>query len=123
LTRPDDIGSNLFLFNTGFIICALGYIGILFLGIPFVKRYWHIVFWLLVIIPRIFALNMIPSDDLARYIWEGKVLSEGYSPYSYPPESGELIQYRDDEIYPQINHKDRPAIYPPLGVAWQFKVI
>jgi hypothetical protein len=88
LTRPDDIGSNLFLFNTGFIICALGYIGILFLGIPFVKRYWHIVFWLLVIIPRIFALNMIPSDDLARYIWEGKVLSEGYSPYSYPSVQG-----------------------------------
>jgi hypothetical protein len=87
LTRPDDIGSNLILFNTGFIICAAGYIGIISLGIPFIKKCWHVAFWLLVIIPRIFALNMIPSDDLARYIWEGKVLSEGYSPYSYPPES------------------------------------
>jgi hypothetical protein len=115
LTRPDDIGTDLFLFNIGFIICAVGYIGILLLGIPFVKRYWHIAFWSLVIIPRIFAMNLIPSDDLARYVWEGKVLSEGYSPYYFPPESEELIQYRDDEIYSQINHKDRPAIYPPLA--------
>lgn len=115
MTRPANIGSDLFLFNIGFIICALGYIGILSLGIPFVRKYWYLAFWLLVLIPRLFALNYIPSDDLARYLWEGKVLSEGYSPYSYPPESEELVQYRDDEIYPEINHKDRPAIYPPLA--------
>jgi len=116
MTRPANIGSDLFLFTTGFIVCALGYIGILFLGVPFVRKYWHLAFWMLVLIPRIFALNYIPSDDLARYLWEGKVLSEGYSPYSYPPESEELVQYRDDEIYPKINHKERPAIYPPLAL-------
>jgi len=115
MTRPANIGSDLVLFNTGFIVCAMGYIGILFLGIPFVRKYWHLAFWLLVLIPRILALNYIPSDDLARYLWEGKVLSEGYSPYYYPPESEELAQYRDNEIYPEINHKDRPAIYPPLA--------
>jgi hypothetical protein len=114
-TRPENIGSNLTLFYAGFVICALGYIGILVWKIPFAKKYWLICFWILVIIPRLLALNMLPSDDLDRYLWEGRVLLDGYSPYSYPPDSDEFIQYRDSEIYDKISHKDKPAIYPPLA--------
>ncbi len=115
-TRTEDIGSNLSLFNTGFIISAIGYIGILYWGFSSKKTIWHVTFWALVIIPRLFAINLNPSDDLARYIWEGKIVIEGYSPYDHSPDDPELTQFRDEEIYPKINHKDMPAIYPPAAI-------
>ncbi len=54
------------------------------------------------------------SDDVYRYVWDGKVANMGISPYRYAPDSDNLTGLRDDVIYPKINHKSVPAIYPPL---------
>src|SRR5574341_497972 len=43
------------------------------------------------------------SDDMYRYVWDGKVQAAGINPYLYPPESPELSHLRDDVIYPFIN--------------------
>ncbi|MBD3169371.1 MAG: glycosyltransferase [candidate division Zixibacteria bacterium] len=112
-TRTPDIGPNLPLFYSGFILSSAGYLGLLYRGLPRKKFAWWGLLFLLIFLPRIFALNLTPSDDIPRYIWEGRVLLEGYSPYSVSPDDPRLIELRD-ESFCLINHKDMPAIYPPL---------
>src|SRR3990172_5843343 len=53
------------------------------------------------------------SDDIYRYVWDGKVQAAGINPYLYPPESPELSHLRDDTVYPQINRPWARTIYPP----------
>ncbi len=55
------------------------------------------------------------SDDVYRYLWDGRVQAAGINPYAYPPASDELADLRDDEVFPQVNHPDVPTIYPPLA--------
>lgn len=55
------------------------------------------------------------SDDIYRYVWEGRITVSGINPYLHAPSSPELESFQDPEIYPNINNKDLPAIYPPLS--------
>ena len=66
---------------------------------------------------RLTALGGEPtlSDDVNRYVWDGRVQLAGVNPYSFPPSSPELASLRDDELYPEINHKQISTIYPPLA--------
>ncbi|MEW6730013.1 MAG: hypothetical protein AB1489_01630 [Acidobacteriota bacterium] len=61
------------------------------------------------------ALPPFTSDDIYRYIWDGRVLAAAINPYRYAPTASELIPLRDNEIYPFINHPYLPTIYPPLA--------
>jgi len=114
LSRSPDIGANLRAFYAGFALASVGYLGLLRWGLPLRKRGWVFAFLLLAACPRLFALNLTPSDDVPRYIWEGRILLEGYNPFTIPPEDPRLAPFRD-EVYPLINHKDMPAIYPPVA--------
>lgn len=53
------------------------------------------------------------SDDVYRYVWDGRVQNAGINPYLHAPEARELAPLRD-ERYPGINNKDIPTLYPPL---------
>lgn len=53
------------------------------------------------------------STDIYRYIWDGRVQTVGINPYLYPPSAQELIPLRDEKIFPHINRRDDPTIYPP----------
>lgn len=65
---------------------------------------------------RLILIATPPSDDLHRYMWEAKVQRFGVNPYSVSPDSPELAELRrDDPNWQHINHKDYPAIYPPLA--------
>ncbi|MFQ5770183.1 MAG: hypothetical protein ACE5HX_06585 [bacterium] len=55
------------------------------------------------------------SDDIYRYIWDGKVASHGINPFQYPPNAEVLRSLQDKEIYPNINHKEISTIYPPVN--------
>jgi hypothetical protein len=57
------------------------------------------------------------SDDLYRYVWEGRIQLHGGNPYAWDdrPESPKWAGLRD-EVWERLNHKDYTAIYPPL---WQ----
>src|SRR5829696_5706523 len=46
------------------------------------------------------------SDDIYRYVWDGRVQAAGINPYRYIPAAPELAQLRDEAIYPKINRKD-----------------
>ncbi|MEW6571324.1 MAG: hypothetical protein AB1390_09155 [Nitrospirota bacterium] len=63
---------------------------------------------------RVILLMSTPllSDDIYRYLWDGRVQSEGINPYLYPPSAEELNQLRDGKIYPNINRQEFPTIYP-----------
>jgi hypothetical protein len=54
------------------------------------------------------------SDDLWRYLWEGKVARAGFSPYELAPDASELAPLRD-AIHARVAHRDVPSVYPPLA--------
>ena len=67
----------------------------------------------------IFRLTLIPtsyttSDDVHRYLWEGKVIANGLNPYTASPDDSSLAHLRD-ENYEKVTFKHIPAIYPPLS--------
>ena len=57
------------------------------------------------------------SDDMYRYIWDGRVQAHGISPYRFPPNAPELAFLRDTQIYPSINRKPVVTVYPPAAEA------
>jgi alpha-1,6-mannosyltransferase len=54
------------------------------------------------------------SDDIYRYVWDGRQQLAGINPYLHPPESEAVASLRD-ELYAGINNKDIPTIYPPVA--------
>jgi alpha-1,6-mannosyltransferase len=52
------------------------------------------------------------SDDMYRYIWDGRVQAHGINPYAYPPDAAELRPLRDGAIWPLINRKGSVTVYP-----------
>jgi len=67
---------------------------------------------------RLAALLAPPylSDDINRYVWDGRVEAAGINPYRYIPSDPHLATLRDDAIYPKINRSDyAPTIYPPVA--------
>ncbi len=74
------------------------------------------VLWAIIIFSLMFRLTLLPvapSDDIYRYLWEGKLQLNGISPYSHAPEASSLEHLRDG-FFTGINHKHLSTIYPPL---------
>jgi hypothetical protein len=70
------------------------------------------------ILMRLAALIAPPylSDDINRYVWDGRVEAAGINPYRYIPADPHLAALRDETIYPKINRSDyAPTIYPPVA--------
>jgi hypothetical protein len=68
----------------------------------------------------IFRLTLFPTElttspDAYRYVWEGKVIVNGYNPYLYEPVHKELRHLHSDDLPSKINHNERKAIYPPAA--------
>ncbi len=64
---------------------------------------------------RLMIFPQSPSDDVYRYLWEGKLIAKGISPYIFPPSATELKAIA--ATYPfhgSINHPGITAAYPPL---------
>ncbi len=56
------------------------------------------------------------SDDVYRYVWDGRVEAAGINPYRYIPADAHLASLRDEVIYPNINRRTyAPTIYPPIA--------
>jgi len=53
------------------------------------------------------------SDDMYRYVWDGRVQAQGLSPYRYPPDAPELRPLRDAAVWRHINRKSAITVYPP----------
>jgi len=56
------------------------------------------------------------SDDIYRYIWDGRVQAAGINPYRYIPTDAHLAPLRDEAVFPNINRNNyAPTIYPPVA--------
>jgi glycosyltransferase involved in cell wall biosynthesis len=77
----------------------------------------HILWFLcaLGILSRLLFVGYPVSDDFYRYTWEGFIQEQGFNPYLTSPEDPSLTSYRD-ATWEQINHKEYPAIYPPVSM-------
>ena len=74
---------------------------------------WTILGWALLFRLTLLASTPI-SDDIYRYVWDGRVQLAGINPYLYAPEAPQVAHLRD-ALYAGINHKDVSTIYPPLA--------
>lgn len=70
---------------------------------------------------RLIVLPVEPllSDDVYRYVWDGRVQAAGVNPYRYVPADPALAALRDLDIFPRINRADYAVtIYPPVAQAF-----
>ncbi|HPF37897.1 MAG TPA: glycosyltransferase family 87 protein [Phycisphaerae bacterium] len=96
------------------VLYVVGFVGYVILLRTFSRRSpgtWIII--LAAIGLRLPLLFCPPNSDCNRYIWEGWIQNEGYSPYTLAPNQAppELC----DKIHAGINHPHYPTIYPPLS--------
>ena len=82
---------------------------------------------IVILLSIIFRISLLPSEptvlsnDMYRYIWDGRVQQNGINPYQYPPGADELENLRDDLIFPNINRQDDLTLYP-AGAQVFFKI-
>lgn len=65
---------------------------------------------------RLALLPHPPSDDVNRYLWEGRLVNMGVNPYHIAPSDPEmaaLAQAVNDPYHAEVNHPEMPAAYPP----------
>jgi hypothetical protein len=64
------------------------------------------------------------SDDIFRYVWDGRVAFDGINPYLHAPNAEALAHLRDagggagvgeTSLWESINHPQVPTIYPPAA--------
>ncbi len=55
------------------------------------------------------------SDDVYRYVWEGKLVANNYNPFILSPDDMSETPFADTTIYPKINHPWHVTIYPPVS--------
>lgn len=81
-----------------------------------IKRVWAIPAVSLAL--RLLTIPSPPtfSDDVYRYVWDGRMIINGINPYRRAPDDPALEGLRD-EHWSKINHKPLRTIYPPLGQA------
>jgi alpha-1,6-mannosyltransferase len=78
------------------------------------RRQQAILLFAVAIALRVIALPLVPSDDLWRYEWEGKIQRAGFNPYLIAPDDPKLDALR--RSFPEsskINHPNVRASYAP----------
>ncbi|MCH6257136.1 glycosyltransferase [Puniceicoccaceae bacterium K14] len=92
---------------------GLGMMGVLFVSPQWKSNHREFIYLLcLAALLRLALLPTPPSDDIHRYLWEGKLVTEGISPYSLRGDHPDLSQYRDEQ-WAKMNNKDKLTAYPP----------
>jgi hypothetical protein len=121
--------SGIQLYVVVFLFLSILYLTAVFLVIkmkPEKEKPWRLT-GLIIFLAIIFRLGLIAPDpavlskDIYRYIWDGRVQQNGINPYRYPPGALELEHMRDDRIFPNINRKDYPTLYP-AGAQISFRI-
>ena len=62
---------------------------------------------------------VVASDDIYRYIWDGRVALDGINPFLHAPDSPSLAHLQTDDLPIKINFPQMRTIYPPLA-QWLF---
>ena len=70
--------------------------------------------WIPALLLRLLLLPAAVSDDVSRYLFEGKLVRAGISPYAQTADAESIADYRDAH-WAMMNNKDKPTAYPPLA--------
>lgn len=70
---------------------------------------------------RLLALPLPPSlsNDVHRYVWDGRVALAGENPYRLAPDDPALAGLREGaagSAWARLDHRDVPTVYPPLAL-------
>ena len=103
-----------------FIILSILYVTGIYLVFKYGSRRKdpQAILFVIVVFAVIFRVSLLPvdpsvlSNDMYRYIWDGRVQQNGFNPYQHPPDASELRELRDTKVYPNINRKSYPTLYP-----------
>src|SRR6266446_5766278 len=77
------------------------------------RRQWMLLL-ALAVGARAFVWPLPVSDDVNRYLWEGRIVRLGLSPYAAPADAPEFAALHDAQ-WEKMNHKDKLTVYPPLA--------
>ncbi len=68
---------------------------------------------------RITLIPTVPStsDDVYRYIWEGKILAHGYNPFETAPDDPELNFLHSEQLPEKVTFPHMTSIYPTVAQA------
>src|SRR5260221_9110535 len=81
---------------------------------------------IVLVLAGIFRLSIVfappyLSDDIYRYVWDGRVQEKGINPYRYIPADEHLQSLRDEEIEPTTSRLDYAhKMHPPAAEATYF---
>ena len=71
------------------------------------------------LLARALLINSFPtlSDDIFRFIWDGRITAAGHNPYSYLPTDILDMQIHglDNELLDKLNSPNYYTIYPPVS--------
>lgn len=72
---------------------------------------------LVAVVLRVLLLPVPPtlSEDVLRYLWDGKVAGAGLNPYRWAPDAPEVESLRDAD-WQRLPHRQVPTVYPPLAM-------
>ncbi|MGD8889343.1 MAG: hypothetical protein PVF53_13075 [Desulfobacterales bacterium] len=110
-------------------LCIVYFLGVLLVlkaGLK-IERATHLVV-IILFAGTLFRVCLAPTEpsvlskDMYRYIWDGRVQQSGINPYLFPPAAQELKNLQDNRIYPNINRKNHPTIYP-AGAQLFFRLV
>lgn len=62
---------------------------------------------------RALLLPLPPSDDVNRYLWEGRLVLAGENPYTQP--AALAAEHWRDALWAGMNNRDKLTAYPPLA--------
>jgi alpha-1,6-mannosyltransferase len=73
----------------------------------------------------LFRLTLVPhgvvgSDDIYRYLWDGKVACSGINPYLYLPTDPHLSHLATADLPSKVNHTEMRSVYPAVAQALFF---
>ncbi|MBW2492424.1 MAG: glycosyltransferase [Deltaproteobacteria bacterium] len=105
-------GKFILLFSITWILCLM-------MLLTFPRQLSRSKSWILIIVIALFCrlalLPHEPSDDINRYLWEGRLIQEGVNPYKYSPEELSFTDIsKKDPFFEKINHPRISAAYPPM---------
>ncbi len=68
----------------------------------------------------LFRLTLVPhpvvgSDDVYRYLWDGKVAASGVNPFAYVPTDPHLSHLASADLPAKVNHAELRTLYPALA--------
>jgi alpha-1,6-mannosyltransferase len=73
----------------------------------------------------LFRLTLVPhdvvgSDDIYRYLWDGKVAASGINPYQFRPTDPQLGHLATADLPSKVNHPEMRSVYPAMAQAFFF---